>query len=121
MRYRAVAMDFAAYLDEQYVELRIRTGTGKTVIVVCDKDSIFSVQRHIEQMARACPEISTWKPAKDVGGLHGNERRAYEAAMREGWPVLQQTVLQEKRAGPGRRSEKTRHALPCRITEEALQ
>jgi hypothetical protein len=89
LRCHAVAMDFAAYLDEQYVELRVRTGTGKTIIVVCDKDSIFSIQRHIEQLGRECPEISTWTPAKDIDGLHGDTRRSYEAALWEGWPISQ--------------------------------
>jgi hypothetical protein len=80
-------MEFAAHLDEQFVEMRILTDAGKTIAVVCDRDSIFSVQRHIEQIGRACPEILTWKPAKDSAKLHGIDCRAYEAAMWEGWPA----------------------------------
>ena len=44
-------------------------------------------QSHPLEYAR--PEISTWKPAKDIDSLHGSECRAFEAAMWEGWPVLQ--------------------------------
>jgi len=89
LRCHAVAMDFAAYLDEHYVELRVRTATGKTIIVVCDKDSIFSIQRHIEQLGRACPEISSWRTSKDIDDLHGDNRRSYEAALWEGWSISQ--------------------------------
>jgi hypothetical protein len=88
MRCRAVAMEFAAHLDEQYVEMRVHTDKGKKIVVVCDKDSIFSIQRHIEQIGRACPEISTWKSTKGPDNLHGSDRRAYEAAMWEGWPAF---------------------------------
>jgi len=84
VRYHAVAMELAAYLDEQYVEMHILTDTGRAIAIVCDKNSIFSLQRHIEQIGLACPEISAWKPV-----LHGNDRRAYEAAMWEGWPISQ--------------------------------
>jgi hypothetical protein len=60
VRYRAVAMEFAADLDARSVEMLVRTDTGKTIAVVCPRDSIFAVQKHIEQMGRACPEIATW-------------------------------------------------------------
>jgi hypothetical protein len=59
-RYRAVSMELAAYLDARNVEMHILTDTGETITVVCPRDSIFAVQRHIEQMGRACPEIVTW-------------------------------------------------------------
>jgi len=59
-RYRAVSMELAAYLDARNVEMHILTDTGETLTVVCPRDSIFAVQRHIEQMGRACPEIVTW-------------------------------------------------------------
>jgi len=78
LRCHAVAMDFAAYLDEQYVELRVRTATGKTIIVVCDKDSIFSIQQHIEQIGRACPEISTWKTDANIGDATRNDCHTHE-------------------------------------------
>jgi len=81
-------MELAAYPDEQYVEMHILTATSKTVAIVCNKDSIFSIQRHIEQIGRDCPEISNWKPAQDAGSQCGNDRRAYEAAMWEGWPAV---------------------------------
>jgi len=80
-------MELAAHLDGQYVEMHILTDGGKTVTVVCDKDSIFSIQRHIEQIGRACPEISSWKPVKDGDKLCGSDRRSYEAALWEGWPA----------------------------------
>jgi hypothetical protein len=66
VRYHAVSMELAAYLDEQYVEMHILTDTGKKIAIVCDKDSIFAIQRHIAQMGRVCPEISSWKSADAV-------------------------------------------------------
>jgi hypothetical protein len=41
--------------------MHVITETGDAVAIACEKDSIFAVQRHIEQMARECPEISSWK------------------------------------------------------------
>jgi hypothetical protein len=61
IRYHATSMELAAYLDERYVEMRIHTHTGENIAVVCARDSIFAIQRHIEQMGRECPEISTWQ------------------------------------------------------------
>jgi hypothetical protein len=61
LRYRAVSMELAAYLDARTVEMHILTDTGETVAIVCALDSIFAVQRHIEQIGKACPEIATWK------------------------------------------------------------
>jgi hypothetical protein len=60
IRYRAVAMEFAADLDAHSVEMHVRTDTGKTIAVVCPRNSIFAVQKHIEQMGQACPEIAGW-------------------------------------------------------------
>ena len=60
--YSAVSMRLAAYLDEQYVAMHILTDTGQTIAVVCPRDSIFAVQRHIEQIGRQCPEIATLEP-----------------------------------------------------------
>jgi hypothetical protein len=59
-RYRAVSMEFAADLDAHNVEMRILTSTGKTIVIVCPRDSIFTVQQHIEKIGRACPQIATW-------------------------------------------------------------
>jgi hypothetical protein len=67
IRYHATAMRLAAYLDGRYVEMHILTNTGKTIEIVCERDSIFSVQQHIEQIGLACPEISNWKPTRDAG------------------------------------------------------
>lgn len=61
VRFRAVAMQLVADLDEHYVEMLVVTDTGQTVAIAYEKDSILAVQGHIEQMARACPEISKWK------------------------------------------------------------
>jgi hypothetical protein len=61
-KYRAVSMELIAYLDGRYVEMRILTDTGKSIAVACGGDSIFAVQRHIEQMKHECPEISSWTP-----------------------------------------------------------
>jgi hypothetical protein len=59
-RYRAVSMELAAFLDAHNVEMRILTDTGKAITIVCPRDSIFAIQRHIAQIAAACPEISSW-------------------------------------------------------------
>ncbi|MDX2027940.1 MAG: hypothetical protein SFW62_04835 [Alphaproteobacteria bacterium] len=81
-------MGLAAHLDDQYVEIRILTDMGKKITIVCDKDSIFSLQQHIEHIGRSCPEISTWKSAKDQKNLQNGDQRSYEAAMWEGWPAV---------------------------------
>lgn len=60
-RYRAASMELAAYLDGKYVEMHITTEDGEALIIVCDKNSIFDIQRHIEQIGHDCPEILTWK------------------------------------------------------------
>ena len=73
VRYRAVSMELAAYLDGRYVEMHILTDTGETVSVVCNNDSIFSIQRHIEEMGRNCPEIATWTTlATRQAGVQGD-------------------------------------------------
>ena len=59
-RYRAVSMEFAAHLDEQFVEMHIVTDCGETIAVACPSDSIFAIRRHIQQLTRQCPEIATW-------------------------------------------------------------
>ena len=59
-RHRAVSMELTADLDARNVEMRILTDTGKTIAIVCARDSIFAVQRHIERIGNACPEIATW-------------------------------------------------------------
>jgi hypothetical protein len=66
IRYQAVSMELAAYLDGRYVEMHILTDTGKSIVVACDRNSIFAVQRHIEQIGRECPEISSWTPAPTI-------------------------------------------------------
>jgi hypothetical protein len=60
IRFRAVSMEFAAYLDAHTVEMHILTDTGQSIAVICPRDSIFAIQEHIGQMREACPEISTW-------------------------------------------------------------
>jgi hypothetical protein len=59
-RYHAIALQLAAYLDEQCVEMHILTNTGATIAVACPNDSIFALQRHIERLGRECPEVATW-------------------------------------------------------------
>ena len=54
-------MQLVADLDGRYVEMHVITDTGDAVAIACEKDSIFAVQRHIEQMGRECPEITSWK------------------------------------------------------------
>src|SRR5437879_3739357 len=59
-RYRAVSMELAAYLDGHYVEMHIVTETGEAISIVCPRDSIFAVQRHIERIGHDCPQIASW-------------------------------------------------------------
>lgn len=87
IRYHATSMELAAYLDERYVEMHIGTDTGQDIAVVCERDSIFAIQRHIEQMGRECPEILTWQTVVNSDGLRADDQRSYEAAVSEGWPV----------------------------------
>ncbi len=68
LRYRAVSMELAAYLDDHCVEMHILTDAGQAISIACPKDSIFAVQRHIEQMARDCPEITSWQTAAPTQG-----------------------------------------------------
>jgi hypothetical protein len=86
-RYHATSMELAAYLDERYVEMHIGTDTGQDIAVVCEKDSIFAIQRHIEQLGRECPEISTWQTGTNRDDGRAGDQRSYEAAISEGWPV----------------------------------
>jgi hypothetical protein len=81
VRYRAVSMELVAYLDDRYVEMHIRTDAGKTVSIVCEKDSIFAVQRHIESLGRECPEIATWKRAAGTPALRDNGHGSYASAL----------------------------------------
>jgi hypothetical protein len=60
LRFLASSMELAAYLDEQYVEMRIATPDGKRVTVVCNRDSILKIERHIRDLAAECPQIGTW-------------------------------------------------------------
>jgi hypothetical protein len=77
LRYRAVSMELAAYLDGHFVEMHIQTDTGRTICIACLRDSILAVQRHIEQMAQDCPEIATWKPATNAETARGDARRPH--------------------------------------------
>jgi hypothetical protein len=67
VRYRAVSMELAAYLDDRCVEMRILTDAGQTISVACPSDSIFTVGQHIEQLGRQCSEIATWRRPKSTG------------------------------------------------------
>jgi hypothetical protein len=91
-RYCAVSMELAAYLDGHYVEMHILTDTGKTISIVCERDSIFSVQRNIERMGRDCPEIATWKPGTytDAGPVDGRRqsRGSRHASPRGAYPLV---------------------------------
>lgn len=77
-RYRAVSMELAAYLDGRYVEMHIVTDTGEAVAIVCPRDSIFAIQRHIEEIGRDCPEIASW--SLDETRKSGNFLRTRTAA-----------------------------------------
>lgn len=77
VRYHATSMELAAYLEQRYVEMRIRTDAGQSVVVVCPRDSIFAIKRHIEQIGQACPEIATWRTATQDNGVRADDRHAW--------------------------------------------
>lgn len=60
LRVLASSMELAAFLDEQYVEMRIATQDGTRLTVVCDRNSILKIERHIRDLAAGCPQIGTW-------------------------------------------------------------
>jgi hypothetical protein len=57
-------MEFAADLDRRFVEMHVFTDSGESIVIVCERDSIVAVKRHIERMVSECPEIATWKSAR---------------------------------------------------------
>jgi len=75
-------MELAAYLDGEYVEMHIVTDAGERITVVCEKDSIFAIQRHIEQIGRDCPEISTWKH-QIAARARGEGEQGFDVAVSE--------------------------------------
>jgi hypothetical protein len=53
-------------------------------------DYIRAVQRSIAQLGKPFPAFVALKQLPDVSDvLHGNDRRSFEAAMWEGWPVAE--------------------------------
>ena len=80
IRYCAISMELAAYLDDRYVEMHILTDTGKTISIVCKEDSIFAIQRNIEKLAGDCPEIATWRAAEDIEARGGDACGSYKPA-----------------------------------------
>jgi hypothetical protein len=92
-RHCAVSMELAAYLDGHYVEMHILTDTGKTISIVCERDSIFSVQRNIERMGRDCPEIATWKPGTYIEKGCDSNRRPVAALNRRVAPRAAQPLV----------------------------
>jgi len=77
VRYHASSMQLAACLNGHYVEMRIRTDTGQSIVVVCPRDSIFAIERHIEQIGRACPEIATWQTAAKDDGVGADDQHSW--------------------------------------------
>lgn len=65
-RFRGIAMEFAAYLDDQFVELHIITDTGEFLSIACPCASIIEIQKHIEQLVHQCPEIVSWGKIKSA-------------------------------------------------------
>ena len=66
-RYRAVSIAFAANFDERCVEIHIVSDRGETISVSCPANSIFTIQRHIEQLGHQCPEIAGWTHEQPAG------------------------------------------------------
>jgi hypothetical protein len=91
IRYQAVSMQLAAYLDGRYVEMQLLTDAGEAVAIACDKNSILAIGRHIRQLGRECPEISTWQTAEGGESLGDPDQSSYEPALSEGW----RTTMQE--------------------------
>ncbi len=67
MRYRAVSMGLSADYGERCVEIHFLFDTGETIAVMCPRDSIFAIQRHIAELVRECPEIATWAAMMHLG------------------------------------------------------
>jgi hypothetical protein len=76
------------------VYMLVITSDGTTVAIECQNDTIFSVQKHIAEISRECPEIASWKDP-DIGAPIGSSRSkmacemaaAIDAAISEGWPA----------------------------------
>jgi hypothetical protein len=85
IRYQAVSMQLAAYLDGRYVEMQVFTDAGEAIAIACDKNSILAIGRHIRQLGRECPEISTWQTAKNDESLRECDQSSYESTLSEGW------------------------------------
>lgn len=92
IRYQAVSMQLAAFLDGRYVEMQLLTDAGEAVAIACDKNSILSIGRHIRQLGRECPEISTWQTVKDDESLRECDQSSYESALSEGWHAAMHTA-----------------------------
>jgi hypothetical protein len=56
VRFHASSMELASFLDDQFVEMNIRTDKGWDVTVVCDKDSLMDMQRRIKKLVVSYPE-----------------------------------------------------------------
>jgi hypothetical protein len=80
-RYRAVSMELVADLEARNVEMRILTDAGKTIAVICPRNSIFAVRRHIEKIGAACPEIATW--SEDCSGQNNSAEAMSGPIQRE--------------------------------------
>ena len=83
IRYCAVSMEVAACLDGPYVEMHLLTDTGKLIAIMCEKESLLAIQRHIEQMERACPEIATWTAGGNAEIQGGPDRTSAPTTYRK--------------------------------------
>jgi hypothetical protein len=70
------------------MNLHFKSGQAASDAVRSEQDSAFMVQRNFEKIGQARQEISILKSAKNINSLDVNDRRAYEAAMWEGWPLF---------------------------------
>jgi hypothetical protein len=67
IRLRAVAMQLFADPDGRNVEMHIVTDRGQTLVVACQNESLFAMQRALQQFNQDIPDISEWTPSDAVG------------------------------------------------------
>ena len=68
------------------MNIHFKPDQAASVPVRSEQNSGFLVQRNFEKISRARQETSILKSAKTVDSIDESDRRAYEAAMWEGWP-----------------------------------
>ncbi len=79
-RYRAVSMELAAHSDSHLVEMRILTDTGEAIAIVCQRESIVSVQRNVAETGRVSADMAMWNPATTFEAVPDSVYKDHEPA-----------------------------------------